>query len=43
MTGPLELVGDADAPSCEDGVCAVLGTTAAGTAAHDSTAHDAGA
>lgn len=21
MTGPLELVGDEDAPSCEDGIC----------------------
>lgn len=23
MTGPLEIVGDEDAPSCVDGVCAV--------------------
>jgi hypothetical protein len=23
VTGPLEIVGDQDAPTCEDGVCAV--------------------
>jgi hypothetical protein len=27
VSGPLEIVGDTDAPVCEDGVCAVPGAT----------------